>query len=63
MSAKGAAAVTGARMKVTAGGKITLKCGLSEIVVDSGGVVISGLNVTIEGSAGLDVTDPSIGPT
>ena len=50
-------------MKVTAGGKITLKCGLSEIVVDSGGVVISGLNVTIEGSAGLDVTDPSIGPT
>lgn len=63
MSAKGAAAVTGARMKVDAGGKITLKCGLSEIVVDSGGVVISGLNVTIEGSAGLDVTDPSIGPT
>lgn len=63
MSAKGAAAVSGARMKVDAGGKITLKCGLSEIVVDSGGVVISGLNVTIEGSAGLDVTDPSIGPT
>lgn len=63
MSAKGAAAVTASRMKVEAGGKITLKCGLSEIVVDSGGVVISGLNITIEGSAGLDVTDPAIGPT
>jgi type VI secretion system secreted protein VgrG len=61
LSADGPAAVLTSRLKMKAADKITLKCGLSEVVLSSDGVSIKGLEVTIEGSD-IKMTPPAIGP-
>jgi type VI secretion system secreted protein VgrG len=61
LSADGPAAVMTSKLKMKATATITLKCGLSEVVLSSDGVSIKGLDVTIEGSD-IKMTPPAIGP-
>lgn len=43
---------------VTAGTKISLKVGANSIVIDQSGITIKGIQVTVEGSATVDVASP-----
>jgi hypothetical protein len=61
MAAEGPVGVLTSRLKLQASDKITLKCGLSEVVLTSEGVSIKGLDVTIEGSK-IKLTPPAILP-
>jgi hypothetical protein len=61
IAAEGPAALMTTRLKMQANDRITLKCGLSEVVVSSDGVEIKGLDVTVEGSD-ITLTPPAIGP-
>ncbi|MFL5292375.1 MAG: type VI secretion system Vgr family protein [Myxococcales bacterium] len=61
MSAKGAAGLMTSRLKLEANEKITLKCGLSEVVIGSDGISLKGLDVTVEGS-NIQLTPPAIRP-
>ena len=56
------ALVTTSRLKLEASEKITLKCGLSEVVIGGDGVMIEGLQVTVKGSQELKLDPAAIKP-
>jgi type VI secretion system secreted protein VgrG len=61
ISSEGPAVLMTSRLKMEASEKITLKCGLSEVVLSSDGIAVKGLDVTVEGSD-IKLTPPAIGP-
>ncbi len=62
ITSKSAALVTTSRLKLEASEKITLKCGQSEVVIGTDGVLIEGILVTLKGSQELKLDPAAIKP-
>ena len=60
ISADGAGAIDASKLTLKGSGKVTLKCGAAEIIIDSGGIGIMGKKVTVEGSQ-IKLSQPAIG--
>ncbi len=62
ISAKAAAAITAASLKMNGDEKITLTCGDASVTIDSSGIAIKGKKVTIEGTSELKIAPAAIKP-
>jgi predicted nucleotide-binding protein (sugar kinase/HSP70/actin superfamily) len=60
MTATGAANVTVSKLNLEGSSAVSFKCGQASIVVDSGGVMIKGTQITLKAPT-IEVKTPNIG--